>query len=310
MASLFFSYSHKDEDLRDQLETHLAMLKYEGLIEAWHDRRIAAGDELNDSINANLDRADVILLLVSPDFLASKYCYDVEVAHAMERHAAGEARVIPVILRHCDWHHAPFGKLLAAPKDGRPVKAWADADEAFLDVAKQVRSALPQSITTGRSGTANTTAQISRQGPRSSNLRLKKEFTEADRDEFLHKSFDYMASFFDNSLGELKARNESIKVTYRRIDTDHFTAAIYQYGKAVTRCKIFLGGMFGRGISFSYNDQADDGSCNENLRVEATDQCLYLKPFGMRSRQGESLHLSTEGAAEFYWSMLIEPLQG
>jgi hypothetical protein len=143
LATIFFSYSHKDEDFRDRLETHLAMLKQLGLIEAWHDRRILAGDNVDHNISANLESADIILLLVSSDFLASKYCYDVEVVRAMERHEAGDARVIPIILRHCDWREAPFGKLLAAPKDGKPIKSWPDIDEAFLDVTKHIRAALP-----------------------------------------------------------------------------------------------------------------------------------------------------------------------
>ena len=143
VATVFFSYSHVDESLRDQLEVHLAMLKNQGLIEAWHDRRIKAGDEFGNSISAQLEQADVILLLVSPEFLASKYCYEIEMARAMERHDAGDARVIPVILRHCDWHAAPFGKLLAAPRDGKPVKSWPDIDEAFFDVVKMIRAALP-----------------------------------------------------------------------------------------------------------------------------------------------------------------------
>lgn len=151
MATVFFSYCHKDEDLRDRLETHLAMLKKQGLIEAWHDRRIKAGDEFDHSISSQLNSADVILLLVSPDFLASSYCYDIEMARAMERHNAREARVIPVILRHCDWHGAPFGRLLASPKDGKPIRSWPDMDEAFLDVVKQIRAALPNRPDTGDS---------------------------------------------------------------------------------------------------------------------------------------------------------------
>ena len=108
MANLFFSYTHKDEDLRNQLETHLAALKRQGLISAWHDRRIMAGHDFGKVIDANLDSADVILLLVSPDFIASDYCYEREMARAMERQTNGEARVIPVILRPCDWHDLPF----------------------------------------------------------------------------------------------------------------------------------------------------------------------------------------------------------
>src|SRR5262249_20734840 len=112
-TSLFYSYSHKDEALRKKLETHLSLLRDQGVIRDWHDRRIEAGTECDGIINENLDRAGMILLLVSADFLASRYCRDVEVARAMERHEAGTARVIPIILRPVDWHSAPFGKLQA-----------------------------------------------------------------------------------------------------------------------------------------------------------------------------------------------------
>lgn len=285
------------------------MLKHEGLIEAWHDRRILAGDEFDNSISTNLDAANIILLLVSPDFLASRYCFEIEVARAMERHVSGDARVIPVILRHCDWHHAPFGTLLAAPKDGKPIKSWPDLDEAFLDVVKQVRAALPQQQSVHRIASLGMPAR-SGSGPRSSNLRLKRSFTDADRDEFLHQAFEYMASFFDNSLSELEARNPSIKTTYRRVDANRFTAAIYQNGNSVARCRILLGGMFGGGISFSHNDRAGEGSSNEDLTVQSTDQSLYLKAIGLTTiGRYENKQLSIEGAAEFYWSLLIGPLQ-
>lgn len=142
MAALFFSYCHRDEGLRDQLEIHLAMLKRQGFIETWHDRRITAGEPVDHSISANLERADIILLLVSPDFLASDYCYDREMTRALERHTSGSCMVIPVILRPCDWHDAPFGKLMATPKDGRPITQWPDIDTAFLDVTAAIKVAL------------------------------------------------------------------------------------------------------------------------------------------------------------------------
>lgn len=138
---VFYSYSHKDEELRDELDTHLAMLKREGVIQGWHDRRIIAGQEWDGEIDTHLKTAHIILLLVSSDFLASSYCYDIEVEQAMERHEAGETRIIPIILRPCDWKSAPFGKLQALPKDALPVKKWADRDEAFLNIAEGIRRA-------------------------------------------------------------------------------------------------------------------------------------------------------------------------
>jgi hypothetical protein len=144
-VEIFFSYSHKDEELKDEIEKQLSILRHEGLIVAWHDRRIGSGKEWEGQICTHLREARIILLLVSADFLASDYCYDVEMNWAMERHEAGEARVIPVIVRPVDhWQHAPFGKLQALPKDGRPVTTWPNRDEALVDIAKGVRLAVEE----------------------------------------------------------------------------------------------------------------------------------------------------------------------
>jgi len=143
---VFFSYSHKDQALRDQLETQLSLLKREGLISSWHDHKIGAGDEWAKEIDVHLNTAQIILLLVSADFIASEYCYEIEVSRAMERHKLGEARVIPIILRPCDWHNAPFGKLQALPTGGKPVsgRSWHNSDEALYDVAKGIRKAIEE----------------------------------------------------------------------------------------------------------------------------------------------------------------------
>ncbi|KYF94504.1 hypothetical protein BE20_00100 [Sorangium cellulosum] len=125
---LFFSYSHRDE----------------GLLQSWHDRRIGAGDDWAGQIDRNLDEAEVILLLVSADFLASDYCFDKEMKRALARHDAGQARVIPVVLRKTDWRSAPFARLQAL------VTLWQDRDEAWTDVALGIRRAIE--ALRGRSG--------------------------------------------------------------------------------------------------------------------------------------------------------------
>lgn len=324
MASLFFSYTHKDEVLRDELETHLTLLRRQGHIDVWHDRRINAGDDVDETISAYLNSADIILLLVSADFISSNYCYSREMARALERHDAGEARVIPVILRPCDWHTAPFGKLLAAPKDGRAVTAWPDKDEAFTDVAKQVRQALgakaqrasPVPIATSAVPTPGYLHQFAPSGqlPRSSNLRLKKEFTEKDRDEFLRAAFDYVCKFFEGSLTELSQRNDGVDASFDRIDSRSMAAVAYRGGKRIAQCSIRLDAP-GRGgsIQFSY-DVSPHSGYNEALHVEANDQALFLVSMGMGSHAwGNSerdKELSHEGAAELLWSMFIQSAQG
>ena len=138
--AVFFSYAHEDEILRDELAKHLRLLERQHIIAGWHDRLITGGTEWAGAIDDHLRTADIILLLVSADFLASDYCYDVEVGCAMDRHKALEARIVPIILREVDWHSAPFGTLQALPKDGRAVTSWPNQDEAFSDIARGIRS--------------------------------------------------------------------------------------------------------------------------------------------------------------------------
>src|SRR5208337_2192698 len=156
LIEVFISYSHKDQRLRDQLETHLSNMKRKNIITAWHDRKniitawhdrmILPETEWKGQIDRHLESAQVILLLVSADFLASDYCYDVEMERALERHESGEALVIPVILRPCDWGQLPFGKLQALPTNGRPVTAWRNRDAAFADVVLNIERALEQRV--------------------------------------------------------------------------------------------------------------------------------------------------------------------
>lgn len=141
---VFFSYAHEDEKLRDQLAKHLRILEREGVITGWHDRKISAGTDWAGEIDKHLNTARIILLLISVDFLYSDYRYGVELKRAMERHATGEAHVIPVILRPVEWHREPFGNLKPLPLDGKPVTRWQDRDEAFLNIAQGIRAAVEQ----------------------------------------------------------------------------------------------------------------------------------------------------------------------
>lgn len=141
-TEVFFSYSHRDEALRDELAKHLSILRRQGIIDAWYDRQIPVGTEWAGEIDSHLNSAQIILLLISSDFLASDYCYDIELKRAMERHEAGTACVIPIILKPVDWHGAPFGKLQALPKNAQPITTWSNQDEAFLNVAQGLRKAV------------------------------------------------------------------------------------------------------------------------------------------------------------------------
>jgi hypothetical protein len=137
---VFICYSHTDEDLRNSLVKHLEPLRRMGLIDTWHDRKIKPGDKWEEAISEHLEAADIIILLVSVDFINSKYCYDVELERALERDREEDAVVIPVILRSCLWSNTPFAKLQALPRDAKAVKSWQDIDEALTNVAEGVRT--------------------------------------------------------------------------------------------------------------------------------------------------------------------------
>jgi hypothetical protein len=136
---LFVSYAHKDEGLKRVLLSHLASLNRQGLIEIWEDRRLQPAAHFDNEIKIQLDRADVIVLLVSADFMASEYCFSIELKRAIQKDANGTARVIPVIVRPVDYKGAPFEHLNALPKDAVAVSTWSNEDQAWLDVALGIR---------------------------------------------------------------------------------------------------------------------------------------------------------------------------
>lgn len=324
--TLFFSYTHVDEDLRNRLEVHLSALKRQGLISTWHDRRITAGSHVGNVIDANLDAAEVILLLVSPDFIASDYCYEREMARAIERHTRGDARVIPVILRPCDWHDLPFGKLLATPRDGKAITTWANPDEAFLDVERSIKAALkelpqrdkltqmPSGIVSSARAPWPNAVVDSLAGPRSSNLRIKKEFNDLDRDQFRQEGFEFIAKFFENSMQELANRNPAHRLDQRfqRVDATHFSAALYKDGQKVCKGSVSISnGVMGRdSIEYVMDDNPRHNGMNEAVSVKADDQMLYFQLLGMQSYgRKDKEKLSAQGAAEVFWDLFIQPLQ-
>lgn len=138
--SIFLSYAHADEAMKTELDKNLIMLKRSDKINVWQDRKIMAGTEWDTAIARELAVADIILLLISVDFNNSQYIWDKELKVAMERHEKNEARVIPIILRSCDWSEMPYAKLQALPTGAVPVSSFADRDVAYTDVARGLRT--------------------------------------------------------------------------------------------------------------------------------------------------------------------------
>jgi len=316
MITVLFSYAHEDQRYRDELEKHLAMLKRQELIDAWHDRRIGAGVPIDSEISRKLEAAEIVLLLVSPDFLASDYCYEREMARALERHKSGEAVVIPVILRPCDWHSAPFSHLRATPPDGKPVSKFPNIDDAYLAVGEDVREAVERVREKKGSKaplSAHDTGPKTRpKRPRSSNLRVKRDFSDKEKDDFVESTFEYIANYFESSLEELRGRTPGLEAKFQRVDTQKFTVSIYRTGARRGFCRISLSSTLGgkhRAISYSSSDADRDGSFNELLHVKDDGYSLLIDGMMPSMTSEAKAHMTQEGAAEHLWSMFIEPLQ-
>jgi len=317
MVKVFFSYSHNDETERNELEKHLAILKRQGLIETWYDRRILAGKDLNKEIDQNLLESNLFLLLVSPDFLASDYCCSNEMQKALEMRSQGIAWVIPIILEHCDWKNTPLKDLRACPQDGKPVSDYPNPNKAFNEIVQEIRKVIDE-ISKKQDEANKTLSKKSCVTPestskpivvdniRSSNLRIKKKFTDYEKDTFKKNTFEYIEKYFNNSLEELIMRNPDIKYMFEKGE-NRFYATIYRSGSEIASCLIInrVGSDSWGGITYS-NDR-NDNSINSSLNVEDDGYRLFLIP--MLGMTGNKEKLSEKGAAEFYWGMLIERLQ-
>lgn len=318
----FISYSHKDEPYRAELDKHLALLRRQGLIEVWSDHCIRPGEAFDPAIADALAAADLVLLLVSADFMHSDYCFGIEMQQALKRQEDGEATVIPIIVRPCDWMSAPFGRLKALPSDGKAISKWTSLDDAFLDVVQHLRKMLSPERRAGSSlGFKPTPAlQSPRKDaadsrhpprmPRSSNLTLPRTFTDEEQHDFLVQCFQYIQNYFEQSLAELQARNTGISSRLTATSERGFTAIVFRDGKRQAGCHVRLGSGFGSDtIAYSGSENAHENSYNELLTVDKDKHMLFLRgTMGMFNRSADA-RLTDEGAAEHLWTMFISALQ-
>ena len=216
--SLFYSYSHKDKAYRDKLKTHLSLMRRERLISEWYDQDILPGQEWSDEINKHLKTADIILLLVSPDFIDSDYCYTMEMEFAIRRYEAGEAWVIPIILKPCEWRHSPLKRLQALPYRAKPVTSsyWHNQDDAFNDIAQGIRK-VANNIRKSKGGkiatlkdehtvTVPTTQSLPGTKSRSLNKLLQKKREDRSIGEKLQEARELIAKCF--SVSEIGKRTK------------------------------------------------------------------------------------------------------
>lgn len=304
---LFISYSHADAAQLATLKTHLKPLERSSVIEPWFDGYLLPGDDIDSNVRTALEQAELIALLVSPDFMASDYCYDVEMQTAVSRHDQGSARVVPIILRESQWHSAPFGRLVAVPTDGKPIMSahWPDKDHAWTLVAKGIEAAARGAAKSTPSRTSPPTPTVA-SGIEPMSVMAHKKFTDRDRDDFRHSAFDHIAVRFETSLSAL---NGDLSGAFRRIDANRFTGTIYRSGTKAAGCTLWVGGgaFGGNSVCYVGNDSGETNSMNEFLSVEPMDGSLGLKPSMGRMRQDDVLDVGA--AAQYLWDMFVERLK-
>ncbi|MDB5600973.1 MAG: toll/interleukin receptor protein [Xanthobacteraceae bacterium] len=333
MVTVFISYAHSDEKLKDQLVMHLAALRREGIVGVWHDRMLKPGEHLDHAIEAALAASDLIILVISPAFIASDYCSEREMVRAFERAARGEAKVVALILRPCRWQNVPLmngsklGDFLAVPKDGKPIITWSVLDEAFDDAVTSIRSlildsnqeasdpsikTIPATVVVQNTPTSNGGNPV--RGVRSS-FRLPRRFTDLDKDTFVDDAFEVMALTFKENLLNLEQENDQVRTRFQRVDALCFTSSVYVEGNMAGGAKVFRGGISrqdNNSVYLSYDLSSARNGHNEWLSVETDSSEIYFKAGGMprfSGRQREDQKMDAEQAAKYLWSTLIEQIE-
>lgn len=305
---VFISYSHVDERALGRLHKHLAMLQRDGLVSAWFDRAILPGAGLDVEVQRQLDASNLFLALVSPDYLASNYCYEKEFQHALRRHERGEMRIVPIIVEPCDWLSSPFQQFMALPKDGKAISEWTNANTAYLDVVNGLRrlvAATPQSF-----GDPGVAAGLQVEGsPR--RVRLKRDFDVIAKAEFADAAFKTMRDYFFAAAKELSEASEDIRTRFEDMSASAFTCTIVNRALRDGRdAHVTVHNRKGRGyfgdITYLWKSHADENASNGSIRVEADEYDLFLtvdRVFGARDAEAK---LSPQRAAEWLWNTFVE----
>lgn len=304
----FISYSHKDAVALDRLHVHLANLQREGKIKTWYDRDILAGSDIEEEINQELENADLFLLLVSPDFIASNYCVEREMRRALERHDAGEARVVPIILEPCEWTEiAPLRRLKAIPTDGTPISEWANANNGYLNVVQELRRIIDSEElkSVEFSSLDNSATSTNTNVPR---YRIQRDFDEIDRGVFRDAAFATIKDYFRRAIAEIDAV-EGLRGRFVDRSTTSFGGTIINRGlhngtaHITAHCSSAGSGM--ADIYFSFAENAAENTANGGFNVSSDEYEQFLA-VSMSMFGDNPDRLNAEQAAEYLWNQFIE----
>lgn len=274
----FISYSHADEKALDRLHKHLAMLRRDGTLNAWTDHAIKPGDRFTDEILSSLNRSALFIALVSPDYLASSYCYDKEFQHALQLADAGKIRIVPIILEPCDWLSSPLKDFMALPKDGQPISGWTNQNNAYLDVITRLRQLLKASAAEER----RPSEEIGAVAAPSRRPRIKQDFDSIQKAEFTDKAYAVIKDYFRGSCAELNGVDDNLRAKFEEMDPTAFTCTVVNRarrhsGDADITVRNSKGRRSFGDINYVFQRYfREENTSNGSVSVEADEYSLYL----------------------------------
>ncbi|WPO84372.1 toll/interleukin-1 receptor domain-containing protein [Chryseobacterium sp. JJR-5R] len=305
----FISYSHKDESYLERLKVHLTQMNRDGLISEWNDKEIHAGSSLDDSISDALTSSELFLALVSPDYIASNYCYEKEFRTALQMHEEKKLIVVPIIVEPCDWQNAPFGKIKSLPKDGKAVAEWTNANNAFLNIIQELRRLLNSSkasVPVQNIQAVGTTEKVVR------DYKVKRTFSEVDKYSFREASYKEIKNYFNSSILELDSL-ENLQALFTNDGKGFFTCLISNRANNQDRyLTVQIGGEGQRhygDLSYSFSDQISTNSIQMDkvYRIDYDDyHQFWTKNSPMFGYSGDlDKQLTAHQVAEEIWNEFI-----
>ncbi|MEL7687019.1 toll/interleukin-1 receptor domain-containing protein [Citromicrobium bathyomarinum] len=299
----FISYSHADDELLDRLRKHLSQLERDGTFSGWFDRDIHAGGKLDQEIEDRLRSSGVFLACVSPDYIASGYCYEKELAFALKREAEDELIIVPVILQPCEWLETPLARFKAVPKDGKSVAEHTNPNVAFLEVATEIRRLCRAD---GKVVEYKSAAPISSADGTSahSRYRVQRQFDDLDRRDFTERAYREIFQFFEASVRELESVPE-VEARLFRTDEAHFSCTIINRGisRGFETLHVRRGGSWGA-IDILYGEDNRANTSNGGFSISSDQYELFLTA-GMFQMSGRDDKLSPKDAAQKLWDDLL-----
>lgn len=307
----FVSYSHADDRHLDRFGKHLAMLKRDGELSTWTDHAIVAGDAVDKVIDAQLEASELFVALLSPDYLASAYCYEKELARAKQLADEGRMRIVPIIVEPCDWLSSPFREYMALPKDGQPVSGFTNENNAWLNVVTGLRKML-EAVGSGAPSSA-LGIPIAAAAP-GRKPRIKQDFDSIQLADYADKAFVTIRDYFRASCAEISAIGDDLRAKFEDVDQTSFTCTVVNRARrsggeaniTVHRNKSRSYG-FGGDISYVNQKHAERNTSNGSIQVASDEYNMFLtfNRYDLGSGRGDG-KVTPEQVSEELWNGFVQ----